>query len=112
MLPKSRRLRLTRDFERVFAIRGSAHGSLFKAKIGKNNLKTTRFAVVVSTKVSKKAVVRNRIRRRAWSIISKIESQLPIGFDFIVMASPEAVRADFSAIERELQYLLSKRVFR
>jgi ribonuclease P protein component len=112
MLPKSRRLRLTRDFERVFAIRGSAHGSLFKAKIGKNNLKYTRFAVVVSSKVSKRAVVRNRIRRRAWSVISELEGQLPVGFDLIIMANPEAARAEFPAIQRELHYLLSKRVFR
>ncbi len=112
MLPKSRRLRLTRDFERVFAIRGSAHGSLFKAKVGANSLKTTRFAVVVSSKVSKRAVVRNRIRRRVWSAILDIENQLPIGYDIIIMANPDAARADFSAIYREVHYLLHKRVFK
>jgi ribonuclease P protein component len=42
-----------------------------------------RVAVVVSKKVSKSAVVRNRIRRRLYEIIRKNESKLLVGNDLV-----------------------------
>ncbi len=110
MLAKSRRLRLTRDFERVFAVRQTIHAPLFKIKVAQNKLGYTRCAVVVSTKVSKKAVVRNRIRRRAWNIIAKNIEQLPKGLDIVCMASPLATRADFDTMANELKQSFLKRL--
>ncbi len=110
MIAKSRRIRLTRDFERVFAVRQSVHAAFFRIKIAPNKLGYTRCAVVVSAKVSKRAVVRNRVRRRAWSVIAQYIDTLPKGLDIVFMATPDAARADFEAIKKELKLNLSKRV--
>jgi ribonuclease P protein component len=42
-----------------------------------------RMAVVVSRKVNKSAVVRNRIRRRIYEIVRQIETGLPEGLDLV-----------------------------
>ena len=50
------------------------------------NPKRTNFrvAVVVSRKVSKSAVVRNRIRRRIYTAIEPIAKELPASYDLIL----------------------------
>jgi ribonuclease P protein component len=42
-----------------------------------------RMAVVVSRKVNKSAVVRNRIRRRIYEIVRQVECGLPEGIDLV-----------------------------
>jgi len=111
MLPKSRRLRLTRDFERVFAVRRAANGAFFRIKEHPNNLKTTRFAVVVSGKVHKRAVIRNRIRRRAWSVLRDLYYRVPSGHDIVIVALRDAATLDFETLKNDLAYLLTKRLF-
>lgn len=48
-----------------------------------------RVAVVVSRKVSKSAVVRNRIRRRVYEVVRRQEKTLPAGFDLVFTAFGE-----------------------
>jgi ribonuclease P protein component len=108
MLNKSRRLRLTRDFERIFSKGRSINSSLFKLRILKNTFNFSRFAVVVSTKVSKRAVIRNRLRRRVWSVIAKNSYTIPKGLDIVFIALVGASQADFSGTQSEINYLLKK----
>ena len=71
MLPKKNRLKNKKDFERVFKQgKGFKEDFLF-FKITKNNLKENRFGFIVSLKVSKKAVLRNKVKRRLREIIKK-----------------------------------------
>jgi len=110
MLPKARRLCLKRDFERVFAGGKSVQGKLFRLKFLKNSFGLNRFAVVVSAKVSKKAVVRNRIRRRAWSTISELDSNLGGSLDIVFIALTDAARADFPLIKSEINFFITRRL--
>lgn len=48
-----------------------------------------RAAVVVSRKVHKSAVVRNRIRRRIYEIIRNHETRMPVAHDIVVTAFSE-----------------------
>lgn len=110
MLPKSRRLCLKRDFERVFASGRSVQGKLFRLKFLKNSLGLNRFAVVVSSKVSKKAVIRNRIRRRAWSTIASLDTSLGGNLDIVFVSLPEAARSDFLAVKNEITFFITRRL--
>lgn len=112
MLPASRRLRLTRDFERIFSTGKTLNGSLCRLKSLANRQSASRFAVVVSAKVSKRAVVRNRVRRRFWAAISACELLSPSGLDIVFICSPEAASADYQVIKQEVTYLLTKRLHR
>lgn len=52
-----------------------------------------RFAVIVSKKVAKGAVVRNLLRRRLYSVVMK--SSLPVGADYIVSVQQKATFAQY-----------------
>lgn len=62
-LNKKNRLKKKRDFEDVFKKGKTVKGSFLFIKYKKNELGVSRFGFVVSIKVAKKAVDRNRIRR-------------------------------------------------
>lgn len=64
MLPKVNSLKKKKDFEKVFKEGQSFKESFLYLKIKKNNLKSSRFGFVVSKKISKKATIRNKIKRR------------------------------------------------
>ncbi len=59
-------------------------GELISLRVARNNrLSTWRAAVVVSRKVSKSAVVRNRIRRRIFEIVRRYAGRIDGPFDLI-----------------------------
>jgi len=109
MLPKSRRLRLNRDFERVFSLGKSLTGRFLKIKFLKEGNSPACFAVVVSNKVSKRAVVRNRIRRRLWSSILKIDSISLNGLKIAVVVKPEASGSSFNDLSDDFYRLITKK---
>ena len=63
-------------------------------------------AVIVSKKVSKRAVVRNRLRRRVYAAVYEHTSLLPKGFKGVFSVFDESIAdmpyADFSALIRKL----------
>lgn len=63
MLKKEHRLQKTKEVQTTFAKGRSFFSPYFLGKFQKVTEGKQRFTVVVSTKVSKKAVVRNRIKR-------------------------------------------------
>ena len=59
--------------------------SCFSLRYVQNNRRTTyRLAVVVSRKVSKSAVVRNRIRRRIYEVVRQIDRAITEPFDLVI----------------------------
>ena len=87
MLTKSHRFHGRKDINQVHRQGKNASGSLFAIKALPNN-KTDKYrvAIVVSKKVSKSAVERNRIRRRIYSAI-RTQSELTIEpYDIVVIA--------------------------
>ena len=88
MLPKENRLKKEKDFERVFKTgKGYKEDFLF-LKIVKNDLKTSRFGFVVSKKFSKKAIVRNKIKRQLRELIKLKLSKIRKGIDGIILIIP------------------------
>ena len=67
-----------------------------------------RFAVSVSKKISKSAVVRNRVRRRTYSAIRELISSAPKAL-FLVVAKPGAEKLKGEVLRMELAELLLKR---
>lgn len=59
-----------------------------------------RLAVVISKKVNKLAVKRNRIRRRIYEIVRRHETQLPAGSDIVVTVFSDQL-AEVPAAELE-----------
>ncbi|MDD4358411.1 MAG: ribonuclease P protein component [Candidatus Pacebacteria bacterium] len=106
MLKKENRLTKKKDFDRVYKKgRGIRSDSLF-LKILENDKEKTRIGIVISKKVSKKAVERNKIKRRIREIVRKMD--FCKGFDIIVVAYPNAKEKDFEGIKQEIIYLFKK----
>ena len=96
MLPKKNRLQKKKDFERVFAQGKGFRQDLLFLKAAKNDLKTLRFGIIVSKKVSKSAVRRNKVKRRLREIIRFQLQDYPAfgaeqenkGLDVVIVALP------------------------
>ncbi len=81
-----------------------SHSLFFIVKEKENQGKNSKIAVVVSKKISKKAVIRNLIRRRtyeAFRIILKEENLNPKK-DFIFIAKKGILEKDFWEIKKDL----------
>jgi ribonuclease P protein component len=66
-----------------------------------------RLGLTVSRKVGN-AVVRNRVRRRLREIVRTHPEMLLDGWDHVVVARPEAARAEFTTLREELTCLLER----
>lgn len=108
MLPRKYRLTAEKDFNRIFKHGRSVHGQGIGLKVAPNRLEVSRFAFVVSTKVSKKAVVRNRLKRQMRETVHEVLKDVKQGMDVVVMARKEAVDLEFSAIRESLLKALKK----
>lgn len=85
----------------------SEHARLFKIKyIYNSREKNSRFAVVISKKIHKSAVGRNRIRRRFYEAIRQ---QLPLIKDnrdvVVIVTSGEALSASYADITQSLSQI-------
>lgn len=102
MLPKEHRLRLDKDIKTLFSKGKSVFGLCVGVKYRPNRLLVSRFAVVVGTKVSKRAVVRNRVRRQLRGILFRYLSEIKPGFDVMLMVKKEAIGKKSKELEVEL----------
>jgi len=108
MLPRENRLKKEEDFKKVFKKGRGFTNNLFVLKIVKNNLDISRFAFVISKKISKKATVRNRIKRRLDNVIRADLPKIKKGWDGIIIVLPGAEIKDFKEIEEDINQLLEK----
>lgn len=102
MLAAPYRLRKEREIKRVLAHGRSFFSPLFRVRALANRLVVSRFATVVSTRVSKKAVVRNTIRRRLTEIIRHHVSDIKPGYDVMISVNNKALAADYHQLEGQL----------
>lgn len=108
MLPILNRLIKKKDFEIVFKKGRGHNGDFLFLKILKNNLSYSRFGFVVSQKISKKATIRNKIKRRLREIIKLKKLEIKKGFDVILVAKPKISQIDFKTLKDELDKLFQK----
>jgi len=108
MLPKQNRLKKKKDCDSV--IKQGRHNAdrFLVLKIQRNSLEQSRIGFVVSKKISKKAVERNRIKRRLREIVKKEISELKNGIDLVFLVKKNIITAEFSEIEYSVKSLLKK----
>ncbi len=100
-------LKENREFGRIYRKGKSIAGDCLVLYYRKNNLGINRLGLTVSKKVGK-AVVRNRIRRRIKENLRLLEDQLPLSYDFVIVARVKAAGSDYHKIGSCLRYLLRK----
>lgn len=108
MLPKINRIKKKKDFEYIFKKGASFKNNLFILRLIKNNLDQSRFGFVVSLKVSKKATIRNKIRRRLAEIIKLEFKNIKQGMDLVFISLPSAEKKEFAELKDALNSLMIK----
>ncbi|HZZ99585.1 MAG TPA: ribonuclease P protein component [Candidatus Paceibacterota bacterium] len=89
-LPEQNRIRRTRDFETIFKKGRSISGTFLFIKSVPAASGVTRFAFVVSSKVAKSAVNRNRIRRTLSAAARNLIPRLAKAWDMVVVVTKPA----------------------
>ena len=108
MLPKINRLTKKKDFELVFKKGESIKNDFLIFKILKNHLKESRFGFVVSKKVSNKATIRNKVKRRLRDVISGKLKEIGKSVDLIIITLPGIEKKEFSEIQEIIINYLKK----
>jgi len=128
-LPKANRLQSRQDFQAVFREgirRNSSHLTLraLRVKSDSNSPNTvekttqqavnthpipTRIGISISTKVSKRAVIRNRIKRQLKAAFRGLLPQISPGWRLVVVVKPSAAKGcDYQQFLQELEQLLAE----
>ncbi|MCW3060131.1 MAG: ribonuclease P protein component [Capsulimonas sp.] len=115
MLPRYARLKRNRDFRAVYARRRLFHGGVLMLYVRprtaaerSQGLTAPRFGFVISKKVSKRANIRNRIKRRLREIcrlhvLSKMRADAAV--DVMFVARTSATDANFSRLMADVETL-------
>lgn len=106
MLSAQYRLRKTTDISRVLKSKLGAFDSVCGVKVVKNGLLVSRFAVVVGTKVSKRAVDRNRVRRQYREILQSMIKELKPGYDVLLLTAKPSLALEYQEKEKKLRSAL------
>ncbi len=108
MLSKQYRLTKNKDFERVAKIGQSVYTKELGIKWTKSNLSHSRFGIVVSLKIAKKAVVRNKIKRRIRAILFGYLKTIKPRYDIMILTKPGVINLDFWQLKKKIETLLSR----
>jgi ribonuclease P protein component len=113
-LPKPHRLRRRQDFQKVYqygkrhqqehlTLRSLRHLPDSTIK----NLPATQFGISVSKAVSKKAVIRNLLKRQVKAALRQMLPQITSGWLVVIGVRPSAQGCEYVEILRELEQLLA-----
>lgn len=103
---REQRIRSNNDFQTLRKRGISRAHPLLVLRAAPNELPYPRFGFVVSKRVSKLAVVRNRVRRR----MKEIARRLPWsdGWDLLLIARPDAGTASFDELRAVIERLATR----
>jgi ribonuclease P protein component len=101
MLKKTNRLVKKNDFDAIFKHGKSVYSPVFLLRYRPNQLKYSRLGVIVSNKVSKKATLRNTIKRKIRAIMRLVWQKIKSGEDVVIMASPRIIDQKGKAMDSE-----------
>lgn len=108
MLRKENRIRLKKEFDQVFKRGLSFYNKNLGVKVLKTELKVSRLGIIISNKVSKRAVERNRIKRIIRDFFKKEIEDLKIGKDVVIIVFPNEANKSKAEIEKDLKIALDK----
>lgn len=103
MLKKKFRLTKKDSFKTLLKEGLRKNSKMFLVKYLPNQLDYNRFSVVISKKVEKGAVKRNKVRRKFYEALRNNHKNLNIkSSDIIMLVNKNALNAKYSEIEKEI----------
>lgn len=86
----------------------SFSASQFVLKIKKNGLMLNRFGIIVSKKIDKRAVGRNKIKRAFREVLISLSKNMTPGYDMLFIAKPGTLNREKEGIKRLAEESLRK----
>jgi ribonuclease P protein component len=114
MLAKKFKLPIQKGLKENQKVFNFLKGKYFNLKNSKNNLDYSRFGVIVSSKIIKKAFLRNRLKRIVFEMIRNKKLYLISGEDVLIISLPMITKSfsakpfDGKEIIKELEINLEK----
>ncbi len=109
MLAKEYRLSGKKNFEKVFKegrlLQSEAFGLTF---LKRGDEDPSRFGFVVSTKVSKMAIHRNRVKRALSEAVRFLTNKLKRGYNVVFLAKGKSMKVPTDQMMREVGLILEK----
>jgi ribonuclease P protein component len=99
MLKKKNRMGRNKEFDRAFKVGQSFYGKILGVKAVDNSLAFSRLGVLISTKVSKKAVIRNHFKRQIREVVRAELPSLKSGKDLVIIVFPQILDKKFEEIQ-------------
>lgn len=117
-LPSANRLKHRRDFSAVYqsglrrstphlTLRALRQQGLAIHSQNSTQQPPTQIGISISQKVSKRAVVRNRIKRQIRAALHHLLPRLSWGWHIVVVVRPPAIECDYHQFLQELEQLLT-----
>jgi len=106
MLPKKHRI--NRKLFKEVAKKGKSFSyPYFSVKIAPNGENQSRFTFVVSSKVAKRAVDRNKIKRRARNIVAKNLNKIKNPINAIIFFKKGVEKLTFAELQKQINDIFS-----
>lgn len=97
-----------KEFDNVFENGRSSYGRFLGIKAIKSDKKINRFGIIVSAKISKKAVDRNRLKRIIRDSVKNIEIKENEYHDIVIVTLPLILEQKTETIKKEIIKNLEK----
>ncbi len=108
MLAKTNRLVKKKDFDWAFKGGKKLKEDFLIFRFASGKTENTRLGIVVSQKVSKKATVRNKIKRRIRAVVKPLIPEIKKNTDMVLLVLPGLETKDFLEIEKIIKNLFRK----
>lgn len=108
MLPKNNRLKNKKEFKEVFKKGKGFEKDFLFLKIKKINSDKSKFGFIVSRKINKKAVARNKIKRRLREVVKGQISKIKPGINVVMVVKKDIKEKEFSEIKKTVTRLLKE----
>ena len=110
MLKKELRLKKASDFAFVAKKGSIINTPYFNLKYILSKFDDIKVGIVISAKISKKAIIRNKIKRQIRHIVYKYKELLPKGIRIFIQVKSEYInnKISFSELEKILFFSLSE----
>lgn len=103
MFAKINRLTKDKDFDNVFQNGKSSYDKIIGVKAAVNQQKNSRFGILVSTKVSKKAVERNAVKRKIREALKLRIVKIAESYDIVIVTFPCILGKSYEDIKQSVK---------
>lgn len=108
MLFLKNRLKKEKDFKEVFSKGRTVYSNPINIRFFWRDVNERRVGIIVSKKVSKKAVTRNRVKRVLREQMREKIERVQRGIDIIIIAKRDILKLNFKEINISLEEVLKK----